>query len=162
MKIELKNVKHIEHMSEETNCFTASIYIDGKRAGEVSNRGQGASHDYHPRELYQTLDTHAQTLQSQAWTLNNEPVEIKPCPDSIIDEIMTNHLVGKDLKRAMSKRILFVRDGAMLETAPAYDRVTLARHLSDPEKLRQRLKADTILNLLPLEDAVTFYRKQGA
>lgn len=162
MKIELKNIKHIEHMSEETNCFTASIYINDKRAGEVSNRGQGASHDYHPRDLWEKLNAHAQTLPSQTWTLNDQPLEIKPCPDTIVDELMTNHLVGKDLKRAMSKRILFMRDGEMLETARNLDRVTLARHLSEPEKLRQQLKTDIIFNLMPLADAVTFYRKKGA
>lgn len=161
MKIELKNIKHIEHLSEETNCFTASVYIDGKRAGEVSNRGQGASHNYHPRELWEVLTKHAETLPSQTWKLNDQPVEMHPCPDSIIDEIVTNYLVSKDLKRAMSKRILFVRDGVILETTSSLDRVTLAQKLADPEKLRQQLKADIIFNLIPLADAVAVYRKKG-
>lgn len=157
MKIELKNIKYIEHMSEETNCFTASIYIDGKRAGDVSNRGQGASHDYHPRDLWQKLNDHAQTLPSQTWTLNNEPLQIKPCPDTIIDELMTNYLVGKDLKRAMSKRILFCRDGEIRETMKSLDRVTLANLLADPDEIKRQLKTDEILNLMPFSDAITFY-----
>ncbi len=41
MKIELKNVRIVKQMSEETTAFTASIWIDGKRVGEASNRGHG-------------------------------------------------------------------------------------------------------------------------
>ena len=46
MRIELKNVKHVESMSEETECFTANLYVDGKKIGAVSNRGHGGCHDY--------------------------------------------------------------------------------------------------------------------
>ena len=41
MKITLKNVKVHRDLSEETLCFSASIYLDGKKAGTVSNRGCG-------------------------------------------------------------------------------------------------------------------------
>ncbi len=46
MKIELKNIKHYESMSEETFCFNANLYVDGKKVGEVSNRGNGGCHQY--------------------------------------------------------------------------------------------------------------------
>lgn len=46
MKILLKNIKHYESMSEETYCFEANLYVDGKKIGRVSNRGQGGCHDY--------------------------------------------------------------------------------------------------------------------
>ena len=45
MKITLKNVKHYESMSEETDCFEASLYVDGKKVGRVSNRGTGSYKD---------------------------------------------------------------------------------------------------------------------
>ena len=53
MKVEVKNVKINNVMSEETLCFSASVYIDGKRAGEVCNRGHGGCNNYHwfDREL---------------------------------------------------------------------------------------------------------------
>ncbi len=47
MKIELKNVKFSEAMSEETNAFTADIYADGKKIGYAKNQGHGGSTDYH-------------------------------------------------------------------------------------------------------------------
>ncbi len=42
MKVELKNLKVHQDMSEETTCFSATIYIDGKKAGNAENSGKGA------------------------------------------------------------------------------------------------------------------------
>ena len=38
----LKNFKVMAALSEETLCFTASLYRDGKKIGHVGNRGHGA------------------------------------------------------------------------------------------------------------------------
>jgi len=70
MKVELKSVKVNQRMSEETLCFSATIYVDGKKVGEVLNRGCGGCNDYHfdglrpnqmrdPDGIYQKLDAHA-------------------------------------------------------------------------------------------------------
>ena len=45
MEIKLKNLKVIKSMSEETLCFTATVYVDGKKAGTASNRGFGGMTD---------------------------------------------------------------------------------------------------------------------
>jgi len=62
MNITLKNIKHIPRLSEETECFTASIYIDGVKKGEASNRGCGGCTDIHPRELAESIHNYAKTL----------------------------------------------------------------------------------------------------
>ena len=36
MKIELKNVQYAAFASEETNCFEATIYVDGIFAGALA------------------------------------------------------------------------------------------------------------------------------
>lgn len=41
MKFELKTIKFIEEMSEETNCFYAKLYINKKFVADVRNDGQG-------------------------------------------------------------------------------------------------------------------------
>lgn len=46
MKVELKNIKLMPSLSDETECFSATIYINGKKAGTVKNRGQGGEHEY--------------------------------------------------------------------------------------------------------------------
>lgn len=47
MKLELKNLKVHRDMSEETVCFSATIYADGKKAGRVKNEGMGGSNFYY-------------------------------------------------------------------------------------------------------------------
>lgn len=47
-KITLKNLKVQETLSEETLCFSADLYEDGKLIAHVSNRGCGGSNDVHP------------------------------------------------------------------------------------------------------------------
>ena len=46
--ITLKKVKLNTAMSEETLCFSADIYEDGKLVAHVSNRGHGGCNDVHP------------------------------------------------------------------------------------------------------------------
>jgi hypothetical protein len=41
MKFELKSIKFIEEMSEETNCFYGKLYINKKFVADVRNDGQG-------------------------------------------------------------------------------------------------------------------------
>ena len=41
MKLELKAVKHSEWASQETNCYQATIYLEGKPFASVQNEGFG-------------------------------------------------------------------------------------------------------------------------
>ena len=47
MKITVKNLKVAEFASEETLCFTATVYIDGKMAFTAKNDGHGGCNFYH-------------------------------------------------------------------------------------------------------------------
>ena len=46
--VTLKKVKLHEELSEETPCFTADLYENGKLIAHVSNRGHGGCNDIHP------------------------------------------------------------------------------------------------------------------
>jgi len=46
--IEIKNLKLNTHFSQETHCFTATVYIDGKRAFSAENEGRGGPNNYYP------------------------------------------------------------------------------------------------------------------
>ena len=43
MKLELKKIKYCKWMSEETHCYNAVVYVDGKAMISVSNEGHGGS-----------------------------------------------------------------------------------------------------------------------
>ena len=45
MKLQLKKVKIYDELSDETICFTAELYADGKKVATVKNDGRGGSTD---------------------------------------------------------------------------------------------------------------------
>jgi len=47
VNLTLKNFKHAEFASEETECFEATVYVDGKRFCTASNEGRGGPNNYH-------------------------------------------------------------------------------------------------------------------
>ena len=160
MKIELKNIKHSEFASQETHCFQATIYLDGKRVGTVENQGHGGCDFVHPHQVAQQIDDYAKTLPKTVCDFidpeTGKPAEMEQSHETIFGEIVNNWLVAKDLKRAMSKRVLYLKDGGVYQTkAMASD--ALRRYLSEP-KLVTQYQDKTILNLLPFDQALTIYR----
>jgi hypothetical protein len=45
-KLELRKIKYVERMSEETNCFVADVYMDGQRIGSMQNDGHGGPNQW--------------------------------------------------------------------------------------------------------------------
>lgn len=170
MKIELKNVKHSEFASHETSCFEASVYIDGIRAGIVENDGQGGCNRYHPYELEIKINEYAKTLPPVATSMTDPHDSSKPFTydqdaDCIIGDLLTEHLYAKDLKRALAKKIMYVKtdDGLIYETI-GLSKLELQLYLAEAKlcnKIHEKLKAKTILNILPFTEALSIYRSGG-
>ena len=49
-RVTVKNCKIMTSMSEETLCFTASVYFDGKKIGTADNRGHGGPGNFDPKD----------------------------------------------------------------------------------------------------------------
>jgi hypothetical protein len=65
-KLSVKNVKLIESLSEETPCFTADVYEDGKLIAHASNRGHGGCNDYSPANGLKAKDI------THLWEIDND------------------------------------------------------------------------------------------
>lgn len=161
MKIELKNIKFSEFASEETNCYQASIYIDGKKVGEVSNSGKGGCDNIYPYEVENRINLYAKTLPVVKLGFNDpqtgKPFECPQSAETIFGDLLDDYLMGKDLKKAFKSKILFVRDSQVWETK-RMDANTLKFTLGK-EKLKENLKAEEVLNLLPWDKALELYKK---
>lgn len=48
--IEIKSLRVIKSMSQETLCFSANVYVNGKIFCVVSNHGHGGCNDYDPKK----------------------------------------------------------------------------------------------------------------
>jgi hypothetical protein len=160
MKIELKNIKHSEFASHETNCYEATIYIDGKKAGIVENDGRGGCDSVHPFELAVKIDEYAKTLPKMSIGTGSNAVEIEQNYETIFGDLLAEWLHAKDLKRALSRYVMFTRDDGRLYQSAGMKKDALAKYLSEP-KLPEAIKSKEILNLMPFDKALQIY-KQGA
>ena len=155
MKIELKALKYSDFASQETHCFQANIYIDGKMKGTADNDGRGGMTTIRPWQLHNEIKLYTDKIPPKVYTYGDQSMTLEASPDSYIDELVTLALHERDLKRAMRTRILFTRGNQVFETQklPA---AQMAADFKNPN-LKERLKADKILNLLPVAEALKLY-----
>jgi hypothetical protein len=107
--VTLSKIKYAAFASEETNCFEATVLIDGKPAGTVSNEGRGGCDNFHPRALQQQLNEIAAALPPIDTEYN-----LKNDAELLIGKLFENYLLEKELKKALKKRILFTKSGGKL------------------------------------------------
>jgi hypothetical protein len=108
MKIELKNIHHSEGLSEETNAFSANLYIDGKMAGTASNRGYGGSTDYRAddengRKLISDAEIYCQGLPPGKFNSNGKDHFFDMDLEGYIDGLVDKYLQEKDSKQFQNK-----------------------------------------------------------
>lgn len=154
MNIELKNVKIHTEMSEETTCFSADIWIDGKKAGQVRNSGTGGCHGYSPISLVRQLTSYAATLPRLKV---HDDVFVDQDADCVIGTALLRYERRKELRAKLSSRIVYARRNApgLWET----------RRLKKPElttqlagwKQQKPADVEKILNLLPEDEALELY-----
>jgi hypothetical protein len=161
MKIELKNIKHSEFASHETNCYQATIYIDGKKVGTVENDGRGGCDNVHPYQVAQQIDAYAKTLPKRICKFidpdTGKPAELEQTYETIFGELVNDWLIAKDLKRMMSKRVLFLKDDGHIYQTRTMAADALKQYLNEP-KLAELYKGKQVLNLLPFDQALNIYK----
>ena len=114
MKIELKNIKHSPSLSEETEAFTASLYIDGKKVGNCTNRGHGGCTDidaiYHDgnkdeqitnREIIKKANEYCKTLPPITNEFGGNPLSMDL--EFYVDLELSKHLKQKDIAKCLKK-----------------------------------------------------------
>lgn len=160
MDIELKNIKHAAFASEETSCYEASLYVEGKRIGTVSNDGHGGPDRFHgDQAIY---------AKANKWLADNySPVDLFHSQTTPMDmelycaRLLDEHLVTKDLKRAMKSKVLFYQPGvkAIMQLGWKGVRKIDERHIN--QAAQERPDA-VILNTLPFDEALAAYLAYAA
>lgn len=157
MQIELKAIQHSAFASQETNCYQANLYVDGKKIGTVSNAGHGGCDDFHgDRDAYAKADEWC-CKNLPKWRMNGEDHDTdleQHCGD-----LLTTWLITRDYKRAIKTKLLMTYD----DKEGVYE----IKHGGFVEKTAEQIRAQrpnvTILNTLPIAEAVEIFRaKAGA
>lgn len=107
MKVELKNVKYSAFASQETHCFEATVYIDGKRAGTVSNEGYGGPDSYSSDALFEQLKAIASTMPPIDMTPYGVKETMPETPETLIGNLMNTYLELREIKRMCAKKTLY-------------------------------------------------------
>ena len=109
--IELKNVKVAHHMSEETIAFTATLYINGKKAAHVKNDGRGG--DNYPRFLDRETEKEFHEFCATLPLRQPSPEfgDMAPYPmtyDSFIGDLLDAWMENDDWKRKCKKNVIVI------------------------------------------------------
>ena len=169
MNIELKNFKCSRFASHETLYFQASVYIDGKAAGTVSNTGTGGSNHYLPYEIGERIQRYAATLPpippEQLPFPATDPLPM--CEHILIGNLCDDIIATKDLKRLIGNSIVWVgADGRVYQSR--WVNKTALGQIADrgAEAMRKVVGIDNepkaiVLNTLPFSEALVLFKKHA-
>ena len=112
MKIELKNFKHYDRLSEETMCFVGNIWVNGIKCGYAENSGKGGCTSYHhdcteqSRELIRQAEEYCLKLPPIVYksSISDKDIEIDMNLTNYIDDLCCE-LVKKKEKDAIAKKL---------------------------------------------------------
>jgi len=113
MKFELKGIKFIEAMSEETNCFYGKLYINKKFVADVRNDGRGGCTEIVPvsKEFWDVIAEANKYLASQPKKKSDMfDFEYIRTVESEVDDLFADWLQVKEekkLAKQMDKGILY-------------------------------------------------------
>jgi len=158
MKLELKNIKHANWASEETQCYDAVLYVNGEPFLMVSNEGRGGADrdDQDPRfkgdfpSKYGALREYcreAYKFKGFKDTWINGSIELA------CHTLLEDHLESKFYKKVL-KQVCFVDDNGDLLSFPKKVKPSPTIYNTIREQ-RDDLKNVTFLNELSFDDAVS-------
>lgn len=167
MELELKNIKHSEFASQETNCYQGVVYLDGKPFAIVSNQGHGGCDYQDPDERWLKANERG-TFQAEITKVNahlasTKPIEsgeradgstwtIKYDLESWCSEQITKWLVTKDFKKII-KKVAMLDDGKLytLNAVPTDANVAI---------MQKKYPKAQFLNAMPFDEGLSVYAQQ--
>ena len=161
--ITLKHIKLAKFASQETHCYNAVIYFNGRRVCGVANAGHGGCDDYWNINPTVMADVNAYIETLPEVTVSNSEsysYTYKPTLETICSGLVNDWVMMRDLKRHLRQRIVWVEDGKcwnsqVLAKSASYLTLLKARAQKHQE---MHLNAK-VLNLLPFNEALELYKE---
>jgi len=117
--ITLKNLKHFEAGSQETNCYVADIYVDGIKFAYVENDGHGGCDNVTPikgktyADLRELEDRIKATFPKWGSEFSKEEGDnMDTTLEIVCGNLVTEFLIKKDFKKSMKKVCYYKKDDA--------------------------------------------------
>ena len=121
--MELKNLSLNTSISEETHCFRASVYINGKRMFTASNGGNGGPNFYSPSDFKTGKEAFEEAMslareEARQYTLKKIElgedlqwaIDDARLKDELIDwliaDLINEQLTLKEMRKTMKKKVI--------------------------------------------------------
>ena len=152
-RVEIKNVKHYPSLSQETDCFEANVYLDGKLLGKVVNHGTGGCHEYAMTgDKQKLLEEYARTLPRYKWSDGTSMLRVvdgksetvewsHQDADDVINTLFGEWLTKTTLSKELRKGIILTEKGLENGTYELYDRQSEFYHAPFEDRLNKFLTA---------------------
>ena len=162
--IELKGIKHVAWASEETSCYTATLYVDGEKWGTVGNDGHGGADYFHGagRNYGHVMDLDKRLAAT--W----EPLPpcfegmapMTPSLELICAHLVDDYLTEKAVRGLLGRAMVYTRTdkpGLYTVNLKIKGRVWTVEQIT-ASYARQNVPVGVILNTLPMAEAVALYK----
>lgn len=154
MKIEVKNIKTNMAFSEETICFHADVYINGKKVAYADNDGRGGSTNVMPYGI-----EHKKSYQDAQIYLSGIKVEeygSKYSLEDLVDEVIHEYVNKREQDKFISKRNKDAEKHLVIYNTDeqSYSKITWGKYTID-QLLNDSKGRDAIRN------SIIKYRKMG-
>lgn len=164
VQITIEKVTVNKALSDETLCFNATVFVDGKKAFLVSNRGNGGCHEYstygieNGRKLLDSATAHARNLRKDDFealdyllvTMIEERKLIAECAKKTIyrlpDKENSNFIINAKFSTDVKDEILHLHPTAIIlnETLAGQTAQKMHRFLSDESSIRRFCKSGSV------------------
>ena len=110
-KIELRNISVNHSLSEETYCYSATLWVDGEKWGEVCNRGTGGGDDFRETKgstrTYKDLNDLDVILKAEGPKHEGHGYTLDDCLELRCGDLVTAFIREKEVKRALATKLLY-------------------------------------------------------
>ena len=166
-KIELKNISHYARGSEETPCYNATVYINGKKTIEVGNDGHGGCDrqhgigEYNYNHIEEVNKWCIKTFGKKSFNYHSGNEEKECTYDFDLEQFCHDELYkwldSKLLKKDMSKKYLFVENKELF----AYPRKNKDEDVTFKTFFYKNHPSAKCLNFMSFDDALTLYKESA-
>ena len=166
-KLELKNISYYERGSEETPCYNATVYVNGKKAIEVSNDGRGGCDSQYPypqfmeewdgENVLRTLNEYCvKTFGTEKYEWGEIDIDL----EHWCQKEMYTAQDRKLLKRNMKKNVMFFETKEDISKGKYYMIKIQNNIMGLIAYIKDKYPQSIILNDMPFDKALKTFRKE--
>ena len=144
---ELKKFNYLESRSEETHCFGATLYVNGKKLAECGNSGQGGSTDVDIFPECRALGNEVEDFLKMQPKIKDEDYEFELNLEYIVDVLVENLLIAKELQKLKK-----MTESALVFRSPSGDYFKIGWKGSSIESILKRQEGpEAIKNVIAVQ-----------